>query len=114
MIKMLDIIELFLRYSGYSYLRVDTTTTIVERSLLIERFNHDPTVFVMISTTRLSGTCVTMTGAETVIFYDVDWNPEMNAHMIDQCQRINQSKDLQIYRFVVLMKSDSLCSFLSP
>jgi len=48
-------------------------------SLLQDRFNNDPKVFVFILSTRSGGLGINLTGADTVIFYDSDWNPAMDA-----------------------------------
>lgn len=43
---------------------------------------------------------INLTGADTVIFYDSDWNPAMDKQCQDRCHRIGQSRDVHIYRFV--------------
>ncbi|CAF5207593.1 unnamed protein product, partial [Rotaria magnacalcarata] len=78
MTKMLDIVELFLNYHGYTYLRLDSTTDVIQRRSLIERFNCDEKIFVFILSTRAGGIDVNLTGADTVIFYDSDWNPTID------------------------------------
>ena len=66
----------------------------------MERFNADSKIFCMILSTRSGGVGVNLTGADTVIFYDSDWNPTMDAQAQDRCHRIGQT------RWV-------LCSFLN-
>lgn len=41
-----------------------------------------------------------MTGADTVIFYDSDWNPAMDAQAQDRAHRIGQTRDVHIYRLI--------------
>ncbi len=41
-----------------------------------------------------------MTGADTVVFYDSDWNPAMDAQAQDRAHRIGQTRDVHIYRLV--------------
>lgn len=41
-----------------------------------------------------------LTGADTVIFYDSDWNPTMDAQAQDRCHRIGQTRDVHIYRLI--------------
>ena len=101
MTKMLDILELFLNYHGYTYVRLDGTTPILQRQMLMERFNSDEKVFVFILSTRAGGIGVNLTGADTVIFYDSDWNPTMDAQAQDRCHRIGQTKDVHIYRYEI-------------
>lgn len=45
----------------------------------INRFNLDPKLFCFILSTRSGGLGINLTGADTVIFYDSDWNPAMDA-----------------------------------
>ncbi|KAG9238662.1 putative helicase SWR1 [Amylocarpus encephaloides] len=37
---------------------------------------------------------------DTVIFYDLDWNPAMDKQCQDRCHRIGQTRDVHIYRLV--------------
>lgn len=98
MSRMLDIFEQFLSYHGHTYLRLDGATKIEQRQSLMERFNADPKIFCFILSTRSGGMGVNLTGADTVIFYDSDWNPTMDAQAQDRCHRIGQTRDVHIYR----------------
>lgn len=100
MTKMLDILEQFLNYHGHIYLRLDGTTKVEQRQLLMERFNEDKRIFVFILSTRSGGVGVNLTGADTVIFYDSDWNPTIDAQAQDRCHRIGQTRDVHIYRLI--------------
>lgn len=42
---------------------------------LIDRFNGDDSIFIMLLTTRTGGVGVNLTGADRVILFDPDWNP---------------------------------------
>lgn len=98
MSRMLDIFEQFLNYHGHTYLRLDGATKIEQRQSLMERFNADSKIFCFILSTRSGGVGVNLTGADTVIFYDSDWNPTMDAQAQDRCHRIGQTRDVHIYR----------------
>ncbi|KAK4472694.1 hypothetical protein MN116_003923 [Schistosoma mekongi] len=100
MARMLDILEQFLAYHGHRYLRLDGTTKVEQRQVLMERFNQDSQIFVFILSTRSGGLGVNLTGADTVIFYDSDWNPTMDAQAQDRCHRIGQTRDVHIYRLI--------------
>ncbi|CDI98275.1 helicase [Echinococcus multilocularis] len=100
MARMLDILEQFLAYHGYRYLRLDGATKVEQRQVLMERFNMDSRIFVFILSTRSGGLGVNLTGADTVIFYDSDWNPTMDAQAQDRCHRIGQTRDVHIYRLI--------------
>jgi SNF2 family DNA or RNA helicase len=77
MSKMLDILETFLNLNGYTYLRLDGSTSVERRQRLMDRFNSDTKVFCFILSTRSGGLGINLTGADSVIFYDQDWNPAM-------------------------------------
>ena len=87
------------------YLRLDGTTKVEMRQALMDRFNADKKIFVFILSTRSGGIRVNLTGADTVIFYDSDWNPTMDAQAQDRCHRIGQTRDVHIYRQVLLAAS---------
>jgi hypothetical protein len=46
---------------------------------MMQRFNTDPKYFCFILSTRSGGVGINLTGADTVVFYDSDWNPAMDA-----------------------------------
>ena len=48
----------------------------------------------------IGGQGVTLTAANTVIFYDNDWNPTMDAQATDRAHRIGQSRDVNVYQLV--------------
>ncbi|XP_061401192.1 helicase domino-like, partial [Musca vetustissima] len=100
MTKMLDVLEAFLNYHGHIYLRLDGATKVEQRQILMERFNTDKRIFCFILSTRSGGVGINLTGADTVIFYDSDWNPTMDAQAQDRCHRIGQTRDVHIYRLV--------------
>ncbi|EXJ64598.1 adenosinetriphosphatase [Cladophialophora yegresii CBS 114405] len=100
MTKVLDILEQFLNIHGHRYLRLDGATKIEQRQILTERFNNDNRILCFILSSRSGGLGINLTGADTVIFYDLDWNPAMDKQCTDRAHRIGQTRDVHIYRFV--------------
>ncbi|CAO3618792.1 unnamed protein product [Cunninghamella blakesleeana] len=100
MTRVLDILEAFLNMHGYRYLRLDGATKVEQRQILTERFNNDKRILCFILSTRSGGLGINLTGADTVIFYDSDWNPSMDKQCQDRAHRIGQLRDVHIYRFV--------------
>ncbi|KAF8624496.1 hypothetical protein AX17_007124 [Amanita inopinata Kibby_2008] len=100
MTRILDILEIFLNFHGYLYLRLDGATKIEDRQYITERFNADDRVFCFISSSRSGGVGINLTGADTVVFYDSDFNPQMDRQCEDRAHRIGQIRDVHIYRFV--------------
>ena len=95
MTKMLDVLEAFLNLHGHTYLRLDGSTKPEQRQVLMQRFNSNPKIFVFILSTRSGGVGMNLTGADTVIFYDSDWNPAMDAQ-VQPCAAPVQSRRLSV------------------
>ena len=55
MTRILDILEMFLNYHGYLYLRLDGATKIEDRQYITERFNVDERIFAFIASSRSGG-----------------------------------------------------------
>ncbi|KAJ1327414.1 helicase SWR1 [Microdochium nivale] len=100
MTKVLDILEQFLNIHGHKYLRLDGATKVEQRQILTDRFNNDNRILAFILSTRSGGLGINLTGADTVIFYDQDWNPAMDKQCQDRCHRIGQTRDVHIYRLI--------------
>nr|CAD1845099.1 unnamed protein product [Ananas comosus var. bracteatus] len=100
MTKMLDVLEAFINLYGYTYMRLDGSTQPEERQTLMQRFNTNPKIFLFILSTRSGGVGINLVGADTVIFYDSDWNPAMDQQAQDRCHRIGQTREVHIYRLI--------------
>lgn len=87
MAKMLDILEVAFSLNNFSYVRLDGSTKTEYRQPLVEYFNNNPKLFLFISSTRSGGIGLNLTSADTVIFYDSDWNPAMDKQA--QVERAN-------------------------
>jgi len=100
MAKMLDIFEVALNFCNFSYLRLDGRTKVEKRQQVVQTFNSSAKVLCFITSTRSGGLGLNLTGANTVIFYDTDWNPAMDRQAQDRCHRIGQTRNVSIYRLI--------------
>ncbi|MCO5614727.1 hypothetical protein L7F22_069011 [Adiantum nelumboides] len=100
MTRVLDILEAWLNLQGYLYLRLDGATKLEQRQGLTEKFNRDERITAFILSTRSGGLGINLTGADTVLFWDLDWNFQIEAQCMDRAHRIGQTRDVHIYRFV--------------
>jgi len=91
MTKMMDILEEYLTRKKYRYFRLDGQSNVTDRRDMIFEFQNNPDIFVFLLSTRAGGLGVTLTAANTVIFYDNDWNPTMDAQATDRAHRIGQT-----------------------
>uniref|UniRef100_A0A8D2ZLZ1 E1A binding protein p400 n=1 Tax=Scophthalmus maximus TaxID=52904 RepID=A0A8D2ZLZ1_SCOMX len=98
MVKMLDILEAFLDYRQLTYVRLDESFSPDERQENLKKFNRNRQVFCSILTNRCCSAVGTVFDADTIIFYDTDLNPSMDARTQEWCDKIGRSKDIHIYR----------------
>lgn len=96
----MNILEDYLSWKKYTYFRMDGSTTIADRRDLVDEFQTNPNIFIFLLSTRAGGLGVTLTAADTVIFYDNDWNPTMEAQATDRVHRIGQTKEVSVYRLI--------------
>uniref|UniRef100_A0A8C2YGI8 E1A binding protein p400 n=1 Tax=Coturnix japonica TaxID=93934 RepID=A0A8C2YGI8_COTJA len=100
MILMLDILELFLNFHFLTFVRIDEYANQEQRQELMKNFNRDKRIFCAILSSHSRSTGVNLVEADTVVFYDNDLNPVMDAKAQEWCDRIGRCKDIHIYRLV--------------
>ncbi|EST06220.1 Helicase/SANT-associated, DNA binding [Kalmanozyma brasiliensis GHG001] len=101
MTAIMDIMEDFLRYRGFKYLRLDGSTKPDDRSELLKVFNAPGSeYFIFILSTRAGGLGLNLQSADTVIIYDSDWNPHQDLQAQDRAHRIGQKMEVRILRLV--------------
>ncbi|KAG9289048.1 hypothetical protein G9A89_015597 [Geosiphon pyriformis] len=98
--EMLDILEKFVLSSQYDYRRLDGSTPITKRSFLVDEFNHDTSIFLLLVTTKVGGVGLNLTGADRIIIYDPDWNPSNDDQATERAARPGQKKRVAIYRLM--------------
>eukprot|EP00052_Salpingoeca_macrocollata_P027428 m.260540 g.260540 ORF g.260540 m.260540 type:complete len:1806 (-) comp22741_c1_seq1:25-5442(-) len=101
--SMLDIVERDLFRAlmpSVTFLRLDGSTPSHKRHELVVWFNDDPTIDVLMLTTQVGGLGLNLTGADTVIFFDHDWNPMKDLQAMDRAHRIGQKKVVNVYRLI--------------
>ncbi|CAI9101311.1 OLC1v1038604C1 [Oldenlandia corymbosa var. corymbosa] len=102
MTKTLDILQDFLEWRKYSYERLDGSVRAEERFAAIRSFSQmnvgesstslpdrsNPFVFMI--STRAGGVGLNLVAADTVIFYEQDWNPQVDKQALQRAHRIGQ------------------------
>ena len=97
--RMHQILERFLNEWGIKFLQLTGDTPTDRRQQLVDQFNSSPEITVfLLSMAGSSG--ITLTSADTVIFYDHDWNPANDAQAMDRAYRIGQTRNVTVYKLV--------------
>jgi TATA-binding protein-associated factor len=101
--EMLDMVQnevLAKLLPSVQYLRLDGSVEPKNRQDIVNRFNGDPSYDVLLLTTSVGGLGLNLTGADTVIFVEHDWNPQKDMQAMDRAHRIGQKKVVNVYRIV--------------
>lgn len=100
MTKMIDLFEEYISYKQYKYLRLDGSSKISERRDMVQDWQTRPEIFIFLLSTRAGGLGINLTAADTVIFYDSDWNPTVDQQAMDRAHRLGQTKQVTVYRLI--------------
>ncbi|POS85858.1 hypothetical protein EPUL_002519 [Erysiphe pulchra] len=100
MTRMIDLMEEYLTYRNYKYLRLDGSTKLEDRRDTVHDFQTRPEIFIFLLSTRAGGLGINLTTADTVIFYDSDWNPTIDSQAMDRAHRLGQTKQVTVYRMI--------------
>ncbi|KAF2095126.1 hypothetical protein NA57DRAFT_44988, partial [Rhizodiscina lignyota] len=100
MTRMIDLMEEYLTYRNYKFVRLDGSTKLEDRRDTVADFQTRPEIFVFLLSTRAGGLGINLTSADTVIFYDSDWNPTIDSQAMDRAHRLGQTKQVTVYRLI--------------
>ena len=97
--SMVDILGDDGRLRGWPCCRLTGATNRVQRVVNVRAFNEEASpLFVFLMTTRAGGLGINLTAADTVIFYDSDWNPTVDQQAMDRCHRMGQLRPVRVLR----------------
>merc|ERR1712038_1133722 len=103
MTALMTILEDYLNWRGYKYLRLDGTTKSDDRGDMLADFNQkDSDYFIFILSTRAGGLGLNLQTADTVIIFDSDWNPHQDLQAQDRAHRIGQKNEVRVLRLMTV------------
>lgn len=97
--SMLKLIQEALSRSNLEAFYLDGGTPSKDRVAMAERFNQGEKEIFLISL-KAGGTGLNLTGADTVILYDLWWNPAVEEQAAGRAHRIGQKKVVQVFRMI--------------
>lgn len=97
--SMHEIIKERLEKEGFGYFYLHGQTPAKERVEMSERFNNGENSIFLISL-KAGGTGLNLTGADTVILYDLWWNPAVEDQATGRAHRFGQKNVVQVIRLV--------------
>ncbi len=97
--KMLGIIGKELAVSGTPFFYLDGKTPSEDRLEICNRFNEGERDLFLISL-KAGGAGLNLTGADTVILYDLWWNPAVEEQAADRAHRMGQKRVVHVVKLV--------------
>ncbi|XP_017136262.1 ATP-dependent helicase brm isoform X2 [Drosophila miranda] len=103
MTQCMTIIEDYLSWRQFGYLRLDGTTKAEDRGELLRKFNAKGSdIFVFLLSTRAGGLGLNLQTADTVVIFDSDWNPHQDLQAQDRAHRIGQRNEVRVLRLMTV------------
>ena len=72
------------------------------RLQIVKQFNDDPNIPIFLVSLKVGGTGLNLVGADTVIHYDMWWNPAVENQATDRVHRMGQKQQVSSYKLVTL------------
>jgi len=98
--RMLHIMREDFRQQGIRFEYLDGTSK--NRMGIVKRFNEDENISVFLVSLKAGGSGLNLVGADTVIHYDMWWNPAVESQATDRVHRIGQKNPVSSYKLVTL------------
>lgn len=98
--RMLNIMREDLQQQGIRFEYLDGSSK--NRLSIVKRFNEDEAVPVFLVSLKAGGTGLNLVGADTVVHYDMWWNPAVENQATDRVHRIGQKNSVSSYKLVTL------------
>ncbi len=96
---MLGLIAKVVEEEGLTYFYLDGNTPSESRVEMSGRFNEGEKDIFLISL-KAGGTGLNLTGADTVVLYDLWWNPAVEQQAADRAHRIGQKNSVQVVKMI--------------
>lgn len=98
--RMLNIMRKDLERLGISFEYLDGSSK--NRLGIVKKFNEDQNISVFLVSLKAGGSGLNLVGADTVIHYDMWWNPAVENQATDRVHRLGQKNAVSSYKLVTL------------
>lgn len=98
--RMLQIMREDFESRGIRFAYLDGSSK--NRLEIVKQFNEDENLPVFLVSLKAGGTGLNLVGADTVIHYDMWWNPAVENQATDRVHRMGQKKNVSAYKLITL------------
>ncbi|KAK1978315.1 SNF2 family N-terminal domain-containing protein [Colletotrichum cereale] len=97
----LDLVQTGLERCGISSLRYDGSLNIHERHQVVQRFQEDPSLRVLVLTLSCGAVGLTLTAARRAYLMEPHWNPTQEDQALARIHRIGQAHEVTTVRYFI-------------
>lgn len=98
--QVLDILQKILSLLNIEYLRMDGQTPVEARQDMIDQFHENDNLGVFLLSTKAGGFGINLAVANTVIVFDLSFNPHDDKQAEDRAHRVGQKRPVKVYRMI--------------
>ncbi|XP_057435631.1 TATA-binding protein-associated factor BTAF1-like isoform X2 [Lotus japonicus] len=91
----------FCYFISVKYLRLDGSNEPETHFKIVQDFNSDPNINVLLLTTHVGGLGLNLTSADTLVFVEHDRNPMRDHQAMDKAHRLGQEKEVNVHRLIM-------------
>jgi hypothetical protein len=103
--SMLDVFQTMAREFGWSFVRLDGSTSQKKRTQLVAQFNEKRSkadaIFLFLLSSKAGGCGLNLIGGNRLVLFDPDWNPANDKQAAARVWRDGQTKRVYIYRMLI-------------
>lgn len=98
--RMLNIMREDLQKQGIRFEYLDGSSK--NRLSIVKKFNEDHNIPIFLVSLKAGGSGLNLVGADTVIHYDMWWNPAVESQATDRVHRLGQKQSVSSYKLITL------------
>ena len=98
--RMLNIMREDLQKQGIRFEYLDGSSK--NRLSIVKKFNEDQNIPIFLVSLKAGGSGLNLVGADTVIHYDMWWNPAVENQATDRVHRLGQKQSVSSYKLITL------------
>jgi SNF2 family DNA or RNA helicase len=95
----LDLIQRALSDNNYECVRIDGTMNLSKRRKVLDTFNSDDSVTILLASIKAAGQGLNLTAASRAFIMEPMWNPAAEEQAVDRIHRIGQKREVMIRRY---------------
>jgi len=95
----LNLIQRALGDNNHQYVRIDGTMNLSKRRKVLDAFNNDDSVTVLLASIKAAGQGLNLTAASRAFIMEPMWNPAAEEQAVDRIYRIGQKREVIIKRY---------------